>query len=224
MAGTVVSMRCVFVGTPGYLGRVEGLTRCAFWAQDPEDHGFEAARLIEVDLARTPSAAQAKEIGWDEVQVDDCFTGPNGTVGGSTMGPRWPELRLTGGVCLERDFVAGLPEPSRPSCPPQGADGRDYEFVTEVFWPHVADSRAGLRYAGHHAEIRDERGTLARVAVYPPGRSLDPIVDPVVMWIDLASSEQCDAGPDSLTTIGTGDAPKSGALFLISGRLSTESP
>jgi hypothetical protein len=42
------------------------------------------------------------------------------------------------------------------------------------------------------------------------------------MWIDLASSEQCDAGPGSLTVIGTGDLPKSGALFLISGRLSAE--
>jgi len=219
----LASMRCVFVGTPGYLGRIEGLTRCAFWVHDPEDHGFDAARLIEVDLARTPSAAQAKEIDWDEVQVDDCFTGPNGTVGGTTIGPRWPELRLTGGVYLERDFAAGLPEPSRPSCPPQGADGRDYEFMTEVLWPHVADPRAGLRYAGHHAEILDERGTLAKVGVYPPGRSLDPIASAVVMWIDLASSEQCDAGSDSLTTIGTGDAPKSGALFLISGRLSTES-
>jgi hypothetical protein len=39
------------------------------------------------------------------------------------------------------------------------------------------------------------------------------------MWIDLASPEHCDAGPNSLTEIGTGDAPKRGALFLISGHL-----
>jgi len=219
-----MAMRSVFVGTPGYLGRVAGLTRCGFWAQDPEEHGFDADRLIDVDLACTPSAAQAKEIDWDEVQVDDCFSGPNGTVGGTTIGPRWPELRLTGGVYLERDFAARLPAAARPSCPPLGADGRDYEFMTEVFWPHAADPRAGVRYAGHHAEVIDERGTLAKVAVFPPGRSLDPIASPVVMWIDLASSEQCDAGPGSLTTIGTGDAPKNGALFLISGRLSSETP
>jgi hypothetical protein len=212
-------MRCVFAATPAYLGRVAGLTRCAFWAQDPEDHGFDTALLIEVDLARTPSAAQAKEIGWEQVQVDDCFSGPNGTVGGTTLGPRWPELRLAGGVYLERGFAAGLPEAARPACPPLGAAGRDYEFTAEVFWPHVPDPRAGARYAGHHAEVLDERGTLAKVAVYPPGRSLDPVADPVVMWIDLASSEQCDTGPGRLTTIGTGSAPKSGALFLISGRL-----
>jgi hypothetical protein len=31
-----------------------------------------------------------------------------------------------------------------------------------------------------------------------------------------------DAGPDGLTEIGTGDAPKQGALFLIAGSLSSE--
>jgi hypothetical protein len=55
--------------------------------------------------------------------------------------------------------------------------------------------------------------------VHPPGRSEEPDTPPVTMWIDLASSEQCDAGTDSLTTIGVGNAPKRGALFLISGRL-----
>jgi hypothetical protein len=39
------------------------------------------------------------------------------------------------------------------------------------------------------------------------------------MWIDLASPEHCDAGAASLTTIGTGDAPKEGALFLITGQV-----
>jgi hypothetical protein len=36
---------------------------------------------------------------------------------------------------------------------------------------------------------------------------------------DLASPEHCDAGAASLTTIGTGDAPKEGALFLITGQV-----
>ena len=49
--------------------------------------------LIEIDLKLTPSAAAAKEISWEQVQVDDCFTGPNGVVSGSTLGPAWPELR-----------------------------------------------------------------------------------------------------------------------------------
>lgn len=87
------------------------------------------------------------------------------------------------------------------------------------FWPGTGDPRAGNRYAGHHARILDERGTLARVAVYPPGRSQQPEARPVTMWIDLASPEHCDAGTASLTTIGTGDGPKHGALFLTTGQL-----
>jgi hypothetical protein len=216
-------MRCVFIGTPGYLGRIDGPTRCAFWAENPDEHQFDPNRLIEIDLACTPSAAQAKEIGWDEVQVDDCFTGPNGNVSGTTLGPSWPELRLTGGVYLEHGFVAALPASLRPISPPPGLGGHPYEYQTTVYWPDLDDPRAGRRYAGHHAEILDERGSLARVSVYPPGRSANPATQPVTMWIDLASSEQCDAGPDSLTAIGTRDAPKSGALFLINGQLSADS-
>ena len=210
-------MRCVFVGTPAYLGRVDGPTRCAFWAEAPQEHDYDPARLIEVDLACTPSAAQAKEIGWDEVQVDDCYTATFGPA--STFG--LPELRLTGGVYLERDFVAALPAARRPTCPPRGMGGHEYEYLTTVYWPDEADPRAGRHYAGHYAEIVNERGSLAYVAVYPPRRSAMAAVMPVAKWIDLASPEQCDVGPYSLTAIGVGDAPKRGALFLSSGQLAT---
>ena len=215
-------MRSVFVGTGGFLGRIDGETRCAFWADEPTDHGFDPRRLITVDLARTPTAAAAREIGWDSVEVDDCFTGPNGAVGGTTLGPRWPELRLEGAVYLERGFLDALPAALRPACPPAGMSGRVCEYTTAVYWPHTPDPRAGRRYAGHYAEVLEERGTLARVAVYPPGGSERPHARALTMWIDLASAEHCDAGPDSLTEIGTGDAPKSGALFLLSGQLLTE--
>ena len=70
-----------------------------------------------------------------------------------------------------------------------------------------------------YAEVLEERGTLARVTVYPPGSSQRRGVRPLTMWIDLLSPEHCDAGPDALTEIGTGDAPKRGALFLIAGQL-----
>jgi hypothetical protein len=212
-------MRCVFVGTGGFLGRIDSETRCAFWAEEPVDHGFDPQRLITIDLRCTPTAAAAGEIGWDAVEVDDCFAGPNGHVGGTTLGPRWPELRLEGAVYLEREFRDRLPEPLRPPCPPRGMNGRACEFTTAVYWPQPDDPRAGNRYAGHYAEVLEEHGTLARVAVYSPGSSARASARPLTMWIDLASTEHCDAGPDSLTEIGTGDAPKRGALFLISGRL-----
>jgi hypothetical protein len=212
-------MRCVFIATGGFLGRLDSATRCAFWAEEPVDHGFDPQRLITIDLARTPSAAAAGEIRWDAVEVDDCFTGPTGYVGGTTLGPRWPELRLDGAVYLERGFRETLPEALRPTCPPSGMTARACEFMTTVYWPQLDDARAGKRYAGHYAEVLEERGTLARVAVYPPGSSARSNAQPLTMWIDLASAEHCDAGPDSLTEIGIGDAPKRGALFLIAGHL-----
>jgi hypothetical protein len=217
-------MRCVFVGTPAFLGRIDGETQCAFWAEEPDEHDFDPGRLITVDLARTPQAAAVKEIRWSEVEVDDCFASPSGTIAGTTLGPRWPELRLAGVVYLTREFRATLPRWLCPPCPPRDLDGRPYEYETSVYWPHLDDLRAGRRYAGHHAEIIDERGTLARVAVFPPGRSAEPYIRPSIMWIDLASPEQCDVGPESLTTIGVGPAPKEGALFLSNGQLSTDDP
>jgi hypothetical protein len=175
-----------------------------------------------VDLARTPSAAAAGRIAWDAVDVDDCFTGPNGGMGGTTLGPRWPEIRLEGAVYLSRRFLDALPAGLRPACPPLGTHGRPCEYTTTVYLPGQDDPRAGKRYAGHYAEVLEERGTLARLAVYPPGTSTRPGARPLTMWIDLASCEQCDAGPDSLTEIGIGDAPKAGALFLIAGHLDPE--
>jgi hypothetical protein len=212
-------MRSVFLGTPGFLGRIDGETRCAFWVEEPVDHGFDPGRLIEVDLGCTPSAVVAKEIGWDDVQVDDCVTGPNGVLTGTTLGPRWPELHLNGALYLEQRFVQSLPARLRPPCPPVGMSAYPHECMTCVYWPQIEDPRAGNRYAGHHAEVLAEREALAWVAVWPPGRSASTTVPAVKMWIDLTSAQQCDAGPDSLTTIGTGAAPKTGALFLISGRL-----
>jgi hypothetical protein len=213
-------VRSVFAGTPAYLGRIDSETRCAFWPHDPSEHDFDPAGLIEVDLAFTPEAAVAKEIDWGEVQVDDCYAGPNGVVHGTTLGPSWPEFRLSGVVYLEQGYVRSLPERLRPPCPPRGMAGYAYECMSTAYWPDTDDPRAGRRYAGHHAEITDERGGVARLAVYPPGRSKQPGVQPMTMWLDLSSPEQCDAGPRSLTTIGTGDAPKRGAVFLISGELS----
>jgi hypothetical protein len=218
-AWETAAVRSVFVGTPAFLGRIDGETQCAFWSEEPVDHDFDPELLIEIDLKLTPSAAAAKEITWEQVQVDDCFTGPNGVVSGSTLGPAWPELRLAAAVYLEHRFWAALPAGRRPACPPAGMSGHAFECMNVVYRPDVDDPRAGRRYAGHCAQILDERGSLAQVAVHPPGRSEEPDTPPVTMWIDLASPEQCDAGTDSLTTIGVGNAPKRGALFLISGRL-----
>lgn len=214
-------MRCVFVGTGAYLGRLEGETRVAIWSEDPAEHGFDVSRLFAIDLAMTPNAAVMGEISWDAIQVDDLITGPNGS-GGTTLGPRWPEIQTSGAACLEQKFIATLPEALRPPCPPKHMHGRPYEHWSLLYWPHIKDPRAGRRYQGHHADIIDERGGLARVCVYPPGTSDVPNARTFKLWMDLSDPDQCDAGVDQLTQIRVGDGPKSGALFLISGMLQTD--
>lgn len=216
-------MRSIFVLTGAFLGRIDSATRCAFWSDDPTDHDFDPQRLIEIDLARNPSAAAAGIVRWGSVEVDDCYSGPNGVLGGTTLGPRWPELGLMGAVSLELTFIESLPASLRPSCPPANLPGRTYEYTSAVYWPGTSDVRSGYRYVGHHAEILEEQGSLAYVAAYPPGRSAQPSVQAVKMWVDLSSPDQCDAGPDSLTTIKTGAAPKSGALFLRTGQVTSPS-
>jgi hypothetical protein len=213
-------MRWIFRGTGGFIGRIEGETRISFWPDEPADHGFDPSRLISVDLARTPTAAAEGEIDFDAVEVDDCFSGPNGDVRGTTLGPRWPEIQLTGAVYLEQRFCNRLPLAVRPALPPKFMGGRPYEYMTALYWPGSGDPRAGRRYAGHHAQILEERGTLARVAVFPQGASDRPNAEPVRMWIDLSSADQTDAGPESLTEIGLGRGVHEGALFLISTGLS----
>src|SRR5439155_3948824 len=85
-----------------------------------------------------------------------------------------------------------------------------------LYWPNTGDPRGGKRYAGHHAELLEERGSLARVAVYPQGNSDRANVEARTMWIDLSSTEHTDAGPNSLTEIGLGRGRTRGALYLIS--------
>jgi hypothetical protein len=206
----MTSSRTVFVGTPAFLGRIDGVTRCAFWTDEPVKHDFDPGMLISLDLARTPSAAATNEITWADVDVDDCFHTDD-----PPLGPAWPDLHLTGGALhLATAFIDRLPPALRPA---PAANGGPYESQSVVYWPDTTDPRAGNRYAGHCAELLEQRGTLARLAVYPPGRSTDPATSPVTMWLDLGSPEHCDAGPDSLTTVG-GTVTR-GALFLIAGRL-----
>ncbi len=208
----VTVMRSLFITTSAFIGRIDGDTRCSFWAEEPTEHGFDAARLVSIDLALTPSAAARGEISWDAVQVDDSVMGLNGALSGTTVGPRWPEMHLSGVVLLEATIWRRLASAAHLSCPPAGASGHDYEYQTVVYWPHRSDPRSGRRYAGYHAEILETRGDLARVAIYASGGA-GRGAKPAVAWIDLASPDECDAGPDSLTQIGV-DGPKKGALFL----------
>jgi hypothetical protein len=74
----------------------------------------------------------ARDAQQQEVEVDDCFAGPNGVVSGTTLGPRWPELRLAAVVYLEHGFMASLPAALRPACPPQGGVARHSSWAKRV--------------------------------------------------------------------------------------------
>jgi hypothetical protein len=165
-ARKTAALRSVFVGTPAFLGRIDGETRCAFWSEEPVDHDFDPERLIEIDLKLTPSAAAAKEISWEQVQVDDCFAGPNGVVSGSTLGPApspdcgWPCRSIW-------SAASGRPAcRSAPACPPAGMSGHAFECMNVVYRPDVDDPRAGRRYAGT-ARRSSTSGLAAQVAVHP---------------------------------------------------------
>jgi len=209
-------MRWVFRATGGFVGRIESATRIAFWPDEPADHGFDPSLLIMTDLSRTPAAAALGEISFDAVEIDDCYCGPTGDLRGTTLGPRWPEIQVAGAVYLEQRFRDRLPDAIRPALPPKFMSGRAHEYTTVVYWPNADDPRAGRRYAGHHAELLEERGTLARVVVFSPGTSNSPGAQPRTLWVDLGSPDDTDAGPHSMTEIGLGRGRRSGALYLIS--------
>src|SRR5262245_65376428 len=140
-------MRSVFVGIGAFLARIDSETRCAVWTEEPTDHGFDPARLITIDLSRSPRRAVAGEISWDAVEIDDCYTGAGGVVRGTTLGPRWPEMELVGAIYLEESFLLRLPAAVRPPIPQRGLHGRPYEHKSVLYWPHVDDPRAAMRYA-----------------------------------------------------------------------------
>jgi len=52
-------MRCVFVGTGGFLGRIDGETRCAFWTDEAASPRLTAVSrsIVRLITASTRSAS-----------------------------------------------------------------------------------------------------------------------------------------------------------------------
>jgi hypothetical protein len=197
----------VFYGFGAWVGRLDARTSCAWWADDPGDLGFDHGRLIATDLARNPSAYLSGAISIGEIQVDDAPAG-----GGLTkLGPTWPTGSTINGVWLEARYHEGLP--NRPEFPQQFMGCHAYELTTVVYWSPAGRGIA-RRCWGVHAEISAEQGSIALCTVWAPGTSLRQ--RPAgTWWIDLAT--QADPIANGFTAIGTGAAPKRGALFLDAG-------
>jgi hypothetical protein len=196
--------RSVFYGFGAWVGRLDGPTACAFWPDDPNNLGFDPARLIAVDLAKNPAAHLAGSITRAQIQVDDAPAR-----GGMTkIGPTWPTGATIGGVWLEAQFYGQLA--NKPVFPQPFINGRGYELTTAVDWGSGAPSIA-RRYWGLHCKITGEQGTLALCTLWTPGTSrTQPPAG--TWWIDLAT--QADPIANGLTTVGVGGAQKEGALFL----------
>lgn len=201
--------RSIFHGFGAWVGRLDSRTACAWWPEDPNQLGFDRKQLIEVDLARNPAAYRRGAIALDQIEVDDA----PGDGGLTRLGPTWPTGSTIDGVWLEAGFHGKLPRP--PPFPQPFMGCHAYELTTVLEWP-TDPKGAARRFWGVHAEIKAEQGTLALCTVWAPATSSRQAPGGS-WWIDLAA--QADPIANGLTAIGTGRAPKRGALFLDAAAL-----
>jgi hypothetical protein len=196
--------RSVFHGFGAWVGRLDGRTACAWWADDPNNLSFDAHKLIEVDLARNPAAYLRGSIPIEDLQVDDAPVD-----GGLTkLGPTWPTGSTINSLWIEATFYNSLPH--KPQFPQPFMNCHGYELTTVVEWaPHAPGIQR--RFWGVHCEITAERGPLALCTIWTPGTALTQ--KPAgSWWVDLAT--HADPTANGFTAVGTGSAPKHGALFL----------
>lgn len=210
-------VKSVFYACSAWVGRIDGETRCGFWAKNPIEINFDPVLLVPVDLSKTPAMARKGKIEWDEIQVDD---GPDGNGGGglTSIGPWFPDGKTTGVIYLEKQYWGRLRSDIRPPFPPPGFSAKEYEFMTVVY---KDGARAGKRYVGLQAKILEESGTTARVGILltcPPPRTNQnpPPKNPSEHKFDLSSLDfDAHVSQGGLTEIGTGAGkPKQGALFM----------
>ena len=196
--------RSIFYGFGAWVGRLDGRTACAWWADDPSNLGFDHGQLIKTDLAKNPAAYLAGSISIDQLEVDDAPAD-----GGLTkLGPTWPTGSTINSVWLESNFYDHLPR--RPAFPQPFMNCRGYELTTILEWAPDGKS-VHRRFWGFHCEITAEQGPLALCTVWTPGTSQTQ--KPTgSWWIDLAA--HADPIANGFTTAGTGAAPKQGAVFL----------
>jgi hypothetical protein len=210
-------VKSVFYACSAWVGRIDGETRCGFWAKNPIEINFDPVLLVPIDLSKTPAMARKGKIEWDEIQVDD---GPDGNGGGglTSIGPWFPDGKTTGVVYLEKQYWGRLRGDIRPPFPPPGFSAKDYEFMTEVY---KDGARANRRYIGLHAKILEESGTTAKIGILltcpPPNQQSK---SPSEHKFDLSSLDfDVHVSQGGLTEIGVGPGkPKEGALFMDVGR------
>jgi hypothetical protein len=209
--------RSIFYALGAFVGSVDGLSACGFWATDPT-RTYDPTKLIHIDLAKNPAAAFAGSVPWNQVNADD-----HTTAGGLTqIGPRFHDPPGFGtfcaGVYMDEIFYGNLSSALRPAFPPISTyNNRSYEFMAAVY---QSGAQQGTRYVGFHAKILQESGPTAQVQVWDGGTSLGGGAPRYTGWIDLSKLDTVDAYTTAggLTGIGVGALPKEGALYIENGK------
>jgi len=196
--------RTVFYGFGAYVGAIDGLTTCSWWADDPASLKWSRQALVPVDLAKNPSAVRAGTLKVDDIEVDD-----HRVDGGlTTIGPRWPGGSPIGQVWLSDTYWNSLGNKPDRHPASAGGDAYDYELTSILYW---VGPLAGRRFYGFHAKIVNCNGPLAQVEIWSGGTARGKQPAAGTWWVDLASSAH--AVDPIATQIAIG-GQQEGALFL----------
>jgi hypothetical protein len=193
--------RTTFYGFGAFVGSITGLTRCAFWDDDPvKIYKFAPGSMVAVDLAKNVSAARAGTIPWQDVQCDD-----HRQDGGLTqIGPMFPTGTMIGACWLSETYYQTLA--FKPPRQPQSApnDAYDYELTAYQYWGGELGDR---KFLGFHAKVLATAGALTQVEIWQGGMGKIGGPSAGVWWLDLAQVA-LPAGA------GTTVSAAGGALFL----------
>jgi hypothetical protein len=197
--------RTTFFGFGAYVGSITGLTRCAWWDDDPvRIYNFDPKALVPVDLAMNLAAARAGTIPYQDIQVDD-----HRQDGGlTTIGPMFPTGSTMGACWLTEQYYTSLAfkPPRQPGSAP--SDAYDYELTSCQYYGGELGDR---RFYGFHANVTMVKGTLSQCEIWNPGTGKTTQGPAGTWWLDLGNvALAAGAG----TTVAT-NAP--GALFLDAG-------
>ncbi len=195
--------RTTFFGFGAYVGSLQGLTRCAWWDDDPVGvYNFAQAALVPVDLAKNLSAARTGTISYADVQCDD-----HRQDGGlTTIGPMFPTGAVIGMCWLTEPYYMTLANrpPRQPASAPN--DAYDYEVTS---YQYAGGEQGDRRFYGFHAKIVAVNGALSSVEIWDAGTGKIPGRAPAgTWWLDLAAVALPATG-GTTTALNT-----PGALFL----------
>ncbi len=166
--------RKIFRAVGAQVVNVQSQTICAIKTLLHVSQAIDFSDLaLEIDLARSPSNANAGNCAWNDVIVDDRGVDEDGNAlppmldpiglpdfGATTIGPDWPLGATYGAVYLEDSFFQVKfdkfikVDPPQTDCIWPAAGYRTYELMTVSYSKDTDDvARRERRYAGVHGRV-----------------------------------------------------------------------